>query len=147
MIPSRPLWCHTHALQLLMNKCSCALKGKYLRHGTDAIPSAPTHHPAQRQRTPRSPGGKHSCALPSKGIPNKQLPQFMTAFHFPSKDTAHFLRIHSGAPEEMAAPPGADYAPARHFFQQLLFWKSKREPRCWFSGESSLEEEGSVRRR
>lgn len=116
---ARLLWCHPRTLQLLMNNCSCALKGKYLRHGTDAIPSAPTHHPAQRQRIPRSPGGKHSYALPSKGITNKQLPQFMKASHFPSKDTANFPLIPGGAAEEMTAPPGADYASLRHFFNKF----------------------------
>lgn len=48
-------------------------------------------------------------ACPSKGITNKQSPQLMKAFHFPSKDTLNFLLIHSGAAEEMTAPPGEDF--------------------------------------
>lgn len=123
---ARLLWCHPRTLQLLMNNCSCALKGKYLRHGTDAIPSAPTHHPAQRQRIPRSPGGKHSYALPSKGITNKQLPQFMKASHFPSKDTANFPRRSRG--NDSATRRRLRVTPT--LFQQVLFWKSKRGRTC-----------------
>lgn len=37
-----------------MNNCRHGPKGKYLHHGTDAIPPALTHYPAQCQSTPSS---------------------------------------------------------------------------------------------
>ena len=56
--------CQTHTVAPVMNGCRRGLKGKYLRHGTDAVPSALTHYPAaQCQSTPRSLRGN----IPSHG--------------------------------------------------------------------------------
>lgn len=93
-----------------------------------------------------SPRVKHSKALPSKGITNKQLPQFMTALHFPSKDTVHFLPIYSraagGGGTQRHRGGGGPVSPT---LSLQLIGKTKREPtRLPVSRESSFEEEGSV---